>query len=57
MGAERDIVGLWLSPGEAAENPLPSDLLGKNLCKSANVKQAELAEQARRLSVAHPVGV
>lgn len=52
MRAQRNVVKLCLSLGKAAQNPLPSDLLGKNLCKTANMKQADLAEKPKKLSVA-----
>lgn len=52
MRAQRTVVKLCLSPGKAAQNPLPCDLLGRNLCKTANMKQAKLAKEPERLSVA-----
>lgn len=52
---KRNTVKLCLSPGKAAQNSLPSDLVGKNLRKTANMKQAKLAEKRKRLSVAHTV--
>lgn len=48
MGAQRNTVKLCLSPGKAAQNPLPSDWLGKNLknCKSETGRAGWVREKA-----------
>lgn len=53
MGAQRNVVKLcWVQEKQHKSHSQVSHLGGKNLCKTANTKQAELAEKLKRLLVA-----